>query len=600
MKSFLAKIILTTSLFWTVFIFSQEHELAKEYFKNAEYAKAEELYKGLFEQNPNQLQYMDYYIQSLQAQEKFDEVETFLTQQLLSNERSAKNNKGFAHVLLGNYYFVNGQEDLAKVSFEKGMEFLKENPSKGYLIAKKYHEVQQLDYALESYRFMMNTYPSSNYYMQIATIYGEKGEIEQMFDTYLDMVRIHQNDPKNVQRYLARYLNDDNYNENNVILRRLLVKRIQESPEIQWYKMLSWLYLLQHDYGKALRQEMAIYSQGFADLQGVGDTGILAYENEQYEVCFEAFDYILGESLDLEAQMQAYYYILESKKQLEKTEMVQKAFDDFFEKYPPSKLNIPVQQSYADFLAFYINKPLESIKVIEKALEKPLGRFAEAELKLQLGDILVYNEQYNKALILYTQVQNILQNHPLGQEARFKVARTSYFKGDFDWANTQLKVLKSGTSKLIANDAMDLSLLISENTTQDSIQVALQTYAAADLLSFQNKTQKAIDSLEVILKNHEGNPIEDEALFKQAKLYEKQGDYEQAIANCEQILTINLNDILYDDAVYTIAVLYDKKLDNPEKAKEYYEKIVLEYPSSIYLVEARKRYRKLRGDEVVP
>jgi outer membrane protein assembly factor BamD (BamD/ComL family) len=66
---------------------------------------------------------------------------------------------------------------------------------------------------------------------------------------------------------------------------------------------------------------------------------------------------------------------------------------------------------------------------------------------------LVFDEKFNQALIYYSQIQNKIKNDPIAQEARFKVARTSYFKGDFAWAQTQLDILKKSTSQLIANDA---------------------------------------------------------------------------------------------------------------------------------------------------
>jgi len=143
-------------------------------------------------------------------------------------------------------------------------------------------------------------------------------------------------------------------------------------------------------------------------------------------------------------------------------------------------------------------------------------------------------------------------------------------------------------------------LLISDNIAQDSIRTALKSYAKADLLTFQNKTQMAIDTLQGVLLHHKGHPIEDEALFKQAELFEKTGKFDLAEKNYLAILQLDPDDILIDDALYQLAVLYDEKLLNELKAKTYYEKIVLEQPSSIYLVPARKRYRELRGDEIIP
>jgi TolA-binding protein len=191
-----------------------------------------------------------------------------------------------------------------------------------------------------------------------------------------------------------------------------------------------------------------------------------------------------------------------------------------------------------------------------------------------------------------------LKNSTISQEARFKVAKTSYYKGDFDWAESQLKILKSSTSQLIANDALDLKLLISDNKFEDSLQIALKHYAKADLFAFQNKTDDAITLLDKILAEHKGESITDQALFKQAKLYEKKKQYNKAEANYQLIIKDYREDILADDAHYHLAELYNTHLAKPEDAKQLYEKIIYELEDSIYFIEARKKFRMLRGDSI--
>ena len=206
--------------------------------------------------------------------------------------------------------------------------------------------------------------------------------------------------------------------------------------------------------------------------------------------------------------------------------------------------------------------------------------------------------KFNKALIYYSQVQTSFKNHNIGQEARFKVAQASYFKNDFKWAKAQLKVLKGSASQLIANDAANLFLTISDNEPKDSISSGLKEYAKADLLAFQNKNDQAIAVLSEIITTYRGQAIEDEALFKQAKLFIKKKQYDEAILNYAKIIALDKNGIYVDDVYYYMAELYNNELNNPEKAKEYYQKIIFDHPSSIYLVEARKKFRKLRGDHI--
>ena len=235
---------------------------------------------------------------------------------------------------------------------------------------------------------------------------------------------------------------------------------------------------------------------------------------------------------------------------------------------------------------------------MKQALELPLSDYASGLIKLKLGDLLVFSSKFNEGLIQYTQVQKRLKNDVMGQEARFKVARTSFYKGDFDWALTQLKVLRESASQLIANDAMSLSLIISDNSLQDSTQTALRAYARADLLAYQNKTEEAIKTLEIILANHKGEAIEDEALLRHAALLDAKGDFEGAELSYRKIITFFGQDILADDAHYALAELYKNQLNNPAAAMEQYQEIIYHFQDSYFFPDARKKYRALRGDSL--
>ncbi len=145
---------------------------------------------------------------------------------------------------------------------------------------------------------------------------------------------------------------------------------------------------------------------------------------------------------------------------------------------------------------------------------------------------------------------------------------------------------------------MELSLLIRDNSLEDSTQTALKKYARADLLVLQDKNTEAIAVLDELLTSHKGEEIEDEAWLKQGEIYEKIGEYVKAETNYLKIIQFYNDDILADDAHYRLAKIYEEKLNQPDKAKEQYEQIIFHFADSIYYVEARKKYRALRGDAI--
>ena len=218
-----------------------------------------------------------------------------------------------------------------------------------------------------------------------------------------------------------------------------------------------------------------------------------------------------------------------------------------------------------------------------------------AKIKIKLADILLRQEQFNRALVYYTQAQSQIKNSSLAQEARFKAAKTSYFKGDFEWAEAQLKVLKSSTSQLIANDALELHLMITDHKLGDSLQSALRIYSRADMLRLQKRPSKAINLLDTLITTYPNNPIVDQALLLQGRLMENIGNYLGAIEKYQKIIDDFSIEILADDAYFDLAELYRTVLNMPQKAKDCYEKIIFDYQDSIHVVESTKQYRYLKS-----
>ena len=447
----------------------------------------------------------------------------------------------------------------------------------------------------------MTLAPDLNFDMQLAQIYGEQGDIEKMFTAYVQFVKFNPSYLNNVKRVISDFIGENSINENNTILRKILLKKIQEEPDLLWNEMLSWLFIQQKDFRKAFMQEKAIFNRQPESLDRIEELASIAVNENEYEIATEIFHYLIATAQDIDTKLDAHYNLL----QLELTygkeadyDSIQKKFLTLFDKYGKFSQTLQLQIAYAHFLAFYRNQPEKATSFLKETLTLQLSTFQQAQVKLELGDILVLQEKFNEALIYYTQIQRNLKNSTISQDARFRVAKTSYYKGDFQWAESQLKILKSSTSQLIANDALDLKLLISDNKYDDSLQVALKLYAKADLLAFQNKDNEAIHLLDQILEKHKTETIIPQALLKQAQLFEKKGDFEKAEKNYNAIIKNYGESILTDDAIFSLAELYADKLAQPEKAKALYEQIIFNHADSIYFVDSRKKFRALRGDAI--
>ena len=574
--------------------FSQSEQLADDYFNRGEFEKALVSYQKLNEKQKNS-KYIYKIIETLQQLERYDDAQAMIVQ------RMKEINYPALIVELGYNYQLKDSMDLANKYYKQAILKIEERPNYTYSIARKFEDHSLLDQALEAYKKGMEVSPDFNFNMQMARIYGEQGNIELLFSNYLDYIEMKPDFLSNSKRAFSNFVSENRDNENNLILRKLLLKKLQSNPAPYWNDLLSWLYIQQKEYNKAFIQEKALYKRSQESLSRILDLALTTVNQNESDIANSIFEFVLENSQDIETRLTAHQYMLDleiknaDKKQLE---AIDEKFKALFDQYGTYEQTIALQIAYGNFIAFNKHQPKEASDFLKKSLDLQLSTFQEATVKLKLADILVFQERFNEALIYYTQIQANLKNSTISQEARFKVAKTSYYKGDFEWAESQLKILKSSTSQLIANDALELKLLISDNKDEDSLQTALKLYSKADLMSFQNKNQEAIVLLDKILTEHRGETIEDQALFMQAKLYEKTNQIDKAVSNYEYIIDNYRDEILADDAHFFLAELYQNVLEQPDKAKALYENIIFNHEDSIYFIEARKRFRMLRGDAI--
>ncbi|MDT7829239.1 tetratricopeptide repeat protein [Pricia sp. S334] len=592
------KIILFLSLLLSFGgLLAQEDFLAQQYFDDGDYEKAVVFYEKLVDKNPRRTDYAESLVATYQQLERYADAQNFLQDKI-----DAGNAYPTLLIELGYNYTLQDMPDKAMEYYERAIAKIDENPNFGYGTGYRFQKYVLLDWALKAYTKAMELNPQLDYNYQMARIYGEQGDIEKMYVSYLNLVSEGKTSRSNVLRQIDDFITADPENENNLLFKRVLLKNVQKNPNLLWNELLSWLFVQQKQYDSAFRQEKALYKRMDApSIQRINGLGVLALDDGDTETAREIFEYIADNSGDEITRLDARLNLIDIQlldADDKVRDKVQKQFDELMAMHGYKNRTLQLQVAYANFLAFERDTPKPAIDILKKSLDLPLNTRVNAFVKLALGDILVYDKKFNQALIYFSQVQKNLKNDVLGQNARFKVAQTSFYKGDFDWALTQLKVLRSSTSQLMANDAMQLSLLISDNSFEDSTQTALKKYARADLLAYQNKTKDAIAELDVILQDHKGEKIEDEALLKQAELLEEVKDYEAAEFNYRKITEFYANGILADDAHFALGELYRKVFDEPEKAKAEYEKIIYNYQDSYYFPQARKNFRVLRGDSI--
>jgi tetratricopeptide (TPR) repeat protein len=588
------KIIALLFIFLSLLVHGQNEQLALNYFDRGEFEKALVSYEDLLKAQPNNFNYFQKAVECYQQLQQFDKAEKAI------QERLDKYKQGNFLVELGYNYQLQKNQEKANKYYDQAIDKIKKNPSEVYQIAYVFDRKALVDYALLAYQTAVSLEPKFNFNFQMALLYGQKGETDKMIDMFLTESYTNPQNLIMIQNQLSRFTTEETDVTFNDALKKALLIRIQKNQDIFWNEFLSWFYVQQKEYGKAFVQEKAIYKRNPESFSNIVNLGQLAIEENDQEAAKEILGFVLENTKDFDLQVQSHSYLMDMKiaKALPKDyPAINLELDNLIKEFGVSPFSLSLLKIKAHFVTFNM-KDAETGKVILKnVLEMPLNRDQVAEVKMELADILLFEEKFNQALIYYSQIENDANNSPIGQEASLKTAKTSYFKADFKWAEHQLKVLKSASTQLIANDALDLFLLISDNTVEDSTQVALKKFARADFLLYQEKKQDALTAFQAILKENKGDAIEPVTLLRIGKIYEELGDTNAALANYKLILD-NFKECIYiDEALFYSAEIYNQ-LNDAEKAKPLYEEVITKHEDSIHYVTSQKKYRKLRGDSI--
>ena len=582
-----------------------DKELAEYYFNNGEYEQAKLYYERIYRSDRSNKVYENY-LQCLVAMEQLDEAEKIVKKKL----KSAKN-KANAHVDLGNLYNKFGEDEKAEEEYNDALKELNPGRSNAVKLANAFIKINEFKLALDTYEKAQRiSNDGYEYHYELANLQGMMGNHEAMVESFMDLLIVSPNYVQTVQNALNRNLNLSENEEKADMLRQALLKRVQRYPDETIYaELLIWYFNQRKNFASSFIQAKALDKRLQENGYRLMDIAQMATKNEDYSTAVASYKYVAGKgpsnqfyiSARTEALQTRYTQLTSSIITPSNEEMSGLAgeYNTALVDLGKSSKTAILMKDLAHINAFYLQNSTEAIALLNEAIELPgLYETVEAVCKLELGDILLFTGDIWEASLLYSQVELDFKEDALGHESKFRNAKISYYTGDFEWAQAQLDVLKASTTKLISNDAIDLSLLITDNFNMDTITTPMLMFAQSDLLSYQNRDQEAIAKVDSLISAYPGHSLADEILWMKANIYFDQGKYEECQGLLNQILSIHFTDILADDALFKLAELNELVYQDLEKAKELYERMILEYPGSLYVIEARKRFRRLRGDQL--
>ena len=602
------KIIITVAFFLSlsaVFAQSNNEQLAFQYFRNQEYEKAGELFAELYKQNPNNY-YYSYYLQTLLQLGDAKEAEKLVRRQMRQSPNIQRYN-----IDLGYVYELQGDASKAKKQYESSISAIANNTAAVMELARAFQSYRLNDYAVKTYLYGRKLSNSSTAYAgEIAALYEANNEYEKAINEYINLLNENENMLNFVETQLTNWLIGEEDNNRSEIIRVQLLKSINKYPDNQAYSSLMiWFSMQKRDFAAALKQAKAMDKRYNEDGRRIFELSNISAENQDFTTAIDGYNYILGRG-----ETTVYYYdaqmmLLDVKltqsamtypANMQQVQAIDKELTHFFQSRAINNANFGLYRRWISLKAVQL-KDIESATemITENLSSNNIGAREKALLKLDMGDILQLEEDVWEATLLYSQVEKDFPNDTIGHTAKFKNAKLSFHIGEFEWAKAQLDVLRAATSKLIANDAMYFSLLISDNQDEeDSVNLPLMQFATADFLMEIHRYDDALKLLDSIENQNIYHSLLDDVLYKKAKIAMIQQDYAKADKLYETLVQTYPYELLADEALFERAHLQEIYLKDPFKAMELYQQLLLDYPDSIYTVEARTRFRILRGDAV--
>ncbi|MBK9271371.1 MAG: tetratricopeptide repeat protein [Saprospiraceae bacterium] len=597
LKSFVLLIVFS---FCGMLLMAQDPRLAMQYFQDGEYDKAAQLYSSLFQKNPESEVYLNYLLLSLEGAGKNAEAES-----LVKKEIGRKPKEAILYLYYGKILQKKGDGKAADKQFKNCIDHLPADVILIQKVANAFLEIPNYDLAIASYEKGQKILKGQfSFTYNLADLYRRKGDHHTMLKYYvegLDDGSIH---VVTLQNVLVAYLEPIKL----VDLQSMLYERLQTKPDhIPYVEMLQWTFVQTKDFINAMRQAKAMdrnLNEGGGRVMQMAN---IAANEGDYKTAIDGYSYVRNLGPAGGNYLEAYRQILINRRKLivekrnynaEDLLELEKDYQSFKEEYGASRLAAQMLLEYAELEARYLNRTDKAIAILTEVVANPVvDARTKAQAKIDLADYYLISGERWESTLLYSQVDKDFMEDQIGEMARYKNARLSYFAGDFEWAQEQFDILKRATSRLISNDAIDMSVFILDHLNQDSTGEALSDYAAAELALFQNRFDTALTILDSMIVWYPENSLVDDIYYLQAQVFNRIQQTDKAILKYEYILEKHKEEIRADNSLYELAKIYDHQLDNKTKALELYERLFLEFSGSTLAVDARQRFRVLRGDK---
>jgi tetratricopeptide (TPR) repeat protein len=579
---------------------NNDNEMAMQYYQNGDYQKASALLEKLVFKTKNEA-YLDLYFNALLKSKQYETADKVIKKLIRQNPESLK-----YKLLSGRIYKEKGDLENSTKAFDQLLRALPDDEAKIRSLANDIYQLGEYDLAAGVFlQGRKNLKNEQAFTFELLSLYRFKKDKNRLSEEYLNALSTM---PQMLQQAETVIPSVFETNADYLTLQNALLKRIQKDPQNESYsQLLIWQYIQQKDYEMALRQLIAQDKR-------IKDNGTILFQhaqlfvsNKAYDTAIKAYTYLLLKGKESEYYLPSKLAMIDARYQLllagknDKKDVIILAdqYQEILNEYGSNARTLFALRKWANLQTYYLQDPKKAEAALETAIKLPgISNTEMGEIKLELGDIYRLTQQPWEAILMYGQVAKEFENQNIGTEAKYRSARLSFEQGNFSYAKSQADVLKASTEQLIANDALNLSLLISDHLETVTDTLALKMYAAAGALQFRNLSAAAIAKVDSIPLLYPKNSLTDDILMFKSDIYIKNRNFSLAVPLLKELISHQQKGNWADEALFILAGLYEDQLNDPEQAKTLYQQLITDFPGSMFVTEARKHFRKIRGDNI--
>ena len=580
-------------------------QLADSYLRAGQTDRAISLLEDLYADSPNTYAFYNKLKEAYESVKQYDDAIALVDDRLAQN-RTAVRISEKARLL-----YLKGDEEAAFAAWDDALATAPDQATTYRIVYQALVDARRFERAVDVLlegRTQLGR--PDEFRIQIAYLYSLTGQHTAAIDEYLALLADNERRLGFVRSRLSTFIQQDDALTASIEGAEAAVRTTPMN--LAYRELLAWLYMESEDYRAAfdvyravdrLQQENGRRLLGFARQ---------AADAEVYGVALDAYDELLTRYPDAPVAPEAQHSLGDMHRRWAET-TGERVFDD-----RGNRIAAPHYEAAADayrtYLQQYPNRdayPLVLRKLgrlqqdvflrlneAEAALREVVDRYPDTdaadEARYDLGRLALMRNDLDEAQLAFSRLVERLRTGDLAEQARYELALLQFYEGAFETATTRLRTTNTNTSTDVANDAIELKVLILQNKGPDSLNTPLRQFAEARLEHRQRRFQQALTTLDSLLATQGQHPLNDEARFLRAAVLRDQGRADSAEAAFAELPLLFPQSPLADRSLFEAARLQEDALGQPESALATYTRILEEYPSSLLAPRARERIRALQ------